>query len=285
MRLVGLYRETEYSPGRHRSNDAMLLEQVAEALRTSGVAVDLMTANDAERTRPDAELVFSMCQGSRALEFLTRWEREGARLINSPRAARNTYRDRLPRLMKEAGIDFPRTKLVRTMSGAASGINVNGGVWLKRGDVHASISADVQWVASLDRLRAGLQDFAARGVTHAVVQEHRPGDEIKFYGVAGNAFFHWFYPKEASASGRHAFDVDALRQLTETAAAAAGLDIFGGDVIVGPDGRLTLIDLNDWPSFAPCRDEASAAIAFHLMRRLDATWNPSFVSSANQSAL
>ena len=285
MRLVGLYREAEYSPGRHRSNDSILLEQVAASLRTSGVAVDLMTAEAAERTRPEAEIVFSMCQGSRALEFLMRWEREGARLINSPRAARNTYRDRLPWLMKHAGIEFPRTKLVKTDGGAASGFNVNGGVWLKRGDVHASISADVQWVDSLERLRAGLQDFAARGVSHAVVQEHRAGDEIKFYGVAGHAFFHWFYPKEANGSGRHAFDVAALRRLTESAAAAAGLDIFGGDVIVGPDGRLTVIDLNDWPSFAPCRDAASSAIALHLMRRLDATWNPSFVSSANQSAL
>jgi glutathione synthase/RimK-type ligase-like ATP-grasp enzyme len=285
MRLVGLYREAEYSPGRHRSNDAILLEQVAGALRTSGVAVDLMTAEVAERTRPEAEIVFSMCQGSHALEFLTRWEREGARLINSPRAARNTYRDRLPRLMKAAAIEFPRTKLVRTTGASGARINVNGGLWLKRGDVHASISADVQWIESLEHLRAGLQDFAARGVSHAAIQEHRPGDEIKFYGVAGHAFFHWFYPKESNGSPRHAFDVAVLRRLAEAAASAAGLDIFGGDVIVGPDGRLTVIDLNDWPSFAPCRDAASAAIALHLMRRLDATWNPSFVSSANQSAL
>ena len=46
----------------------------------------------------------------------------------------------------------------------------------------------------------------------------------------------------------------ALRRLGEDAAAAAGLDVFGGDVIVGSSGELTLIDLNDWPSFAPCRD-------------------------------
>ena len=28
MRLIGLYREAEYSPGRHRSNDAQVLELV-----------------------------------------------------------------------------------------------------------------------------------------------------------------------------------------------------------------------------------------------------------------
>jgi hypothetical protein len=291
-RLVGLYRETELSPGRHRSNDAVLLEQVAVTLRTHGFAVDLMTADDASRARPEAELVFSMCQGPRALDFLMRWEKDGARLINSPRAALNTYRDRLPALMLSSGIPFPPTTLVATtevLNGTTSfpfQDGVNGGVWLKRGDVHASVVADVQWVDSLDRLRAGLKDFAARGVTRAAVQHHRPGDEIKFYGVAGGGFFHWFYPKDADAGvRRHQFDQARLHRVAASAAAAAGLDIYGGDVIVAPDGGLTVIDLNDWPSFAPCRDQASEAIAVHLMRRVDANWNPSFVSSANESAV
>lgn len=289
IRLVGLYRETEYSPGRHRSNDVVLLEQVASTLRAHGFAVDLMTAHAASTARPEAELVFSMCQGRRALDFLIGWEKEGARLVNSPRASLNTYRDRLPALMQNAGIPFPPTKLIATTeTGHARPAfdDVNGGVWLKRGDVHASVSADVQWVDSLDRLRAGLQDFAARGVARAAVQHHRPGDEIKFYGVTGGGFFHWFYPKGADAGvPRHRFDQARLPRIAEAAAAAAGLDIFGGDVIVAPDGGLTVIDLNDWPSFAPCRDQASAAIAVHLMRRVDANWNPSLVSSANESAV
>ena len=151
------------------------------------------------------------------------------------------------------------------------------------------------------RLRAGLREFASRGITHAALQAHRSGDEIKFYGIAAGAFFHWFYPEGRSAAdrrrgdhagdarrngnGRLPLDVGALRQLGEDAAAAAGLDVFGGDVIVGPSGELTLIDLNDWPSFAPCRDRAADAIAGYLMRRVDAAWNPGVVSSANESAV
>ena len=291
-RLVGLYRETELSPGRHRSNDAVLLEQVAVTLRTRGFAVDLMTADDAATARPQAELVFSMCQGRRALDFLIRWEKEGARLVNSPRASLNTYRDRLPVLMQEAGIPFPPTTLIATTESAIAQPafpvfnDVNGGVWLKRGDVHASVSADVQWVDSLDGLHAGLRDFADRGVRRAAVQHHRPGDEIKFYGVSGGGFFYWFYPKDADAGvPRHQFDQARLHKVAAAAAAAAGLDIFGGDVIVAPGGGLTVIDLNDWPSFAPCRDQAAEAIAVHLMRRVDANWNPSLVSSANESAV
>ena len=121
-----------------------------------------------------------------------------------------------------------------------------------------------------------------RGIAAAVVQAHRAGDEIKFYGVAGGAFFHWFY---SGASHGYAFDRAALPRLASRAAQAAGLEIFGGDIIISPSGELTLIDLNDWPSFAPCREPAADAIADYLARRAHAAWNPGLVSSANQSAL
>jgi hypothetical protein len=241
-----------------------------------------MTIQDAASDRPYATLVFSMCQGRLALDLLTAWERDGARLINSPRASLNTYRDRLPTLMREAGIAYPATNLVATANGARASVDVNGGVWLKRGDVHASINADVQWVDSVEGLEAGLRDFAARGIAHAAVQQHRAGDEIKFYGVAGGAFFHWFYSGDPQGLP---VDPSRVRTLGETAARAAGLDIYGGDAIVTPEGELVLIDLNDWPSFAPCRDRASEAIAEYLMRRVDVVWSRGLVSSANQSAV
>jgi hypothetical protein len=300
MRLIGLFREAECSPGRHRSNDAQLLEQVALALRRRGFRVDLMTLEDAAASRRSAAMVFSMCQGWKALEAITRWELEGTRVINSPRASLNTYRDRLPAVMHAAGIPFPPTRLVATARKGDPAANVNGGMWLKRGDVHASVSADVQWIDSAEGLRAGLRDFALRGIVRAALQPHCEGDEVKFYGVAGGGLFRWFYPGggpvaaghhrpgtggDPAPPGRHKLDVAALRRLTENAAAAAGLDIFGGDVIVAPSGELTLIDLNDWPSFAPCRDAASEAIADHLMRRVDAAWNTGLVSSANESAV
>ena len=63
MRLIGLYREAECSPGEHRSNDAHLLELVGQALRARGFRVDLMTLAEAARSRRSATMVFSMCQG------------------------------------------------------------------------------------------------------------------------------------------------------------------------------------------------------------------------------
>lgn len=267
-RLLGLYREKQYSPGRHQSNDALLLDQIAHRLREREFAVDLMTLEEANGARANAILVFSMCQGRAALENLAQWEREGVRIMNSPQAALNTHRDRLPALMIEARLPFPQTNLVATDAPPdLHGLDLEEGIWLKRGDVHASVTADVQWIDSRERLEAGLADFARREIKLAALQAHRAGDEIKFYGVAGGAFFHWFYSGNAR---KYPFDSARLQQLGNDAAAAAGLDVYGGDVIVSARGELTLIDLNDWPSFAPCRERAAYAIADFIIKRVHA---------------
>lgn len=267
-RLLGLYRETQYSPGRHQSNDVLLLQQIAHRLREREFAVDLVSMEQAAERRSEAAIVFSMCQGRSALENLADWEREGVKIINSPRSALNTHRDRLPALMVNAGVAFPQTQLVGTRERAdLRSLDLNGGIWLKRGDVHASVTADVQWVDSAQRLEAGMADFAKRGIDMAALQAHRAGDEIKFYAVVRGGFFHWFYSGEAR---KYPFNFARLETLAQRAATAVGLDIFGGDVIVSPSGDLTLIDLNDWPSFAPCRERASYAIADFITRRVHA---------------
>lgn len=267
-RLLGLYREKQYSPGRHQSNDALLLDQIAHRLREREFSVDLMTLDEANGARAKAALVFSMCQGRAALENLAQWEREGVRIMNSPRAALNTHRDRLPALMIEARLPFPQTNLMATNAPPdLHSLDLEEGIWLKRGDVHASVTADVQWIDSREHLEAGLADFARREINLAALQAHRAGDEIKFYGVAGDAFFHWFYSGNAR---KYPFDSARLQKLGNDAAAAAGLDVYGGDVIVSPTGELTLIDLNDWPSFAPCRERAAYAIADFITKRVHA---------------
>ena len=283
-RIVGIYREPECSPGRHRSNDTRLLERVADALRGRAMDVDLMSIEEAsnEALEDQAAVVLSMCQARQSLERLARLEARGARVVNRPRAARNTYRDRLPAILRSAGVRFPATTLVETDGRNPRPIAVDGGIWLKRGDMHASESADVQWIESTDDLLRALGAFRARGIARAALQLHTVGEEVKFYGLADGSFFHWFH---SGRNGRADPDADRLRRLVERSARAAGLDIFGGDVIVEPSGELTLIDLNDWPSFAPCRDEAADAIADYVARRVDVVWNRALVSSANESAV
>ena len=135
-RLIGLYRETQYSPGRHQSNDVLLLQQIGHRLREREFAVDLLSLEQAAERRSDAAIVFSMCQGRSSLETLTGWEREGVKIINSPQSALNTHRVRLPALMVEARVAFPQTQLVGTRERVdLRSLDLNGGIWLKRGDV------------------------------------------------------------------------------------------------------------------------------------------------------
>ncbi len=91
---------------------------------------------------------------------------------------------------------------------------------------------------------------------------------MRFYGVAGGMSFSIGSIPENPK--KYPFSFVDLESFANRAAAAAGLDIFGGEVIVSPSGELTLIDLNDWPSFAPCRERASYAIADFITKRVHA---------------
>jgi len=105
----------------------------------------------------------------------------------------------------------------------------------------------------------------ARGIAHIDVRAHVVGDWLKFYGVSGTDFFYCYLPE----SGKASVDEQQIRRLAATAAELTSLDVYGGDCVIRPDGTLVLVDLNDWPSFSPCRDEASRAIAERILQRLD----------------
>ena len=42
------------------------------------------------------------------------------------------------------------------------------------------------------------------------------------------------------------------------------VEVYGGECIVDEEGTIRLIDFNDWPSFAPCREAAAP----HIARRI-----------------
>ena len=117
-----------------------------------------------------------------------------------------------------------------------------------------------------------MQRFAKRGIPFIVVQEHVAGDLVKFYGVSNSAaamdanWFEWFYHRDKGMLG-HSFEVSRLRQAAFGAAAALGLEVFGGDAIIQADGEPMIIDMNAWPSYARYRDQAARAIADYLNER------------------
>ena len=90
------------------------------------------------------------------------------------------------------------------------------------------------------------------------------GRHQKFYAVRGSDLFHWYYLHEIHGSP---FETGNLREIASVAAETLGLFVYGGDAIIGRDGSITIIDVNDWPSFAPVREEASRAIADLIFRK------------------
>jgi hypothetical protein len=128
------------------------------------------------------------------------------------------------------------------------------------------------YAASEEGWQEALRGFAERGIPFVVAQEHVPGDLIKFYGVRNpkapmeSNWFEWFYHRDKGMLG-YSFEVLRLRRAAFGAAAALGLEIFGGDAIIQADGEPVIVDVNAWPSYARYRDGAAQAIADHLTER------------------
>ena len=261
----GIYRELAHSPGRI-DDDSAIMKSVGEALTARGFHVELATADAAFETR--STNMFVMCERGAVLDRLKTAEKEGSIVVNSSEAIRNTYRHRMIELFAQHHVPAPASQIVAS---DASKPRPAAGVWIKRYDFHATQSCDVIYVASEDGWHEALDRFAKRGIPFIIAQEHVAGDLVKFYGVRSSAevmanWFEWFYHRDKGMLG-HSFEVSRLRQAAFAAAAALGLEIFGGDAIIQPDGEPKIVDINAWPSFARYRDQAAQAIADHLTER------------------
>jgi hypothetical protein len=266
----GIFRERAHSPGRE-SDDAEILRLTAKHLEALGFQVSLKSAEEVGGvTEARPRCVFLMCEGAQVLRRLEAWEASGVRQVNSPVAVLNTYRDRMIGQFEEANVPFIESRVVSTTTSRSNGFLP---VWVKRADVHNTQDGDVVFAATEDAIESALGGLAGRGIPRAVIQPHLEGDLIKFYGIGPGGrpdgeppWFRWFYHKGEPVAG-HPFDPRQLARLVRRAAAALGLEVYGGDAIATPGGDLVLLDLNAWPSFALYRDEAAAVIADYLARR------------------
>jgi GTP:adenosylcobinamide-phosphate guanylyltransferase len=273
----GIYRELAHSPGRE-TDDAEILRATARSLSEQGFQVELKSPDELPESEDAAGVppfLFVMCERAEVVRRLSAWERRGVRIVNSPTAIRNTDRERAIALFSEKAVPFPRSALVATADPEPHAFSLP--CWIKRADVHATQTGDVAFADSPEQLAQRLSALLARGIARAVLQEHVPGDLIKFYGVRQMSeesgtldWFEWFYHRDQQLS-RHLFEVSELREAVSCAAGALGLDVFGGDAIATPTGQIVLIDLNAWPSFALYRLKAAERIAAHLASRFQTT--------------
>jgi len=279
----GVFREVEHSPGRE-ADDAGILESTGRRLSeaAAGCVVEYRSPNALTGHEDDLPaLVFSMCEGHAALERVSQWERRGVCVVNSARSVANTHRERMIPLLAERRVPTPESRLLDgdgELPRASGGDGLFSACWVKQATEHKTREGDVVFATSAAEVRDAADRLRSLGLPRAVVQRHVEGDLVKFYGVAGTgkpdgagpdgpSWFRWFHPREKPVSG-HGFDAAALAEIACRAADALGLEVWGGDAIVTPDGSIFVIDVNAWPSFALFRDEAADHIAAHLAVRL-----------------
>jgi hypothetical protein len=178
----------------------------------------------------------------------------------------NCYRTNMVKLLPGAGVPCPKSVVVSTdtaVNPRRAGFT-SSRIWIKRGDVHAVHKEDVTLASTDDEELTLLKEFHARDIRQAVLQEHLEGDTVKFYAVRESDLFHWYY---LNGERKTPFAVDRLREVASVAAETLGLYVYGGDAIISPDGTVSIIDINDWPSFAPVREDASREIARLVLRK------------------
>lgn len=270
-------RAGAFSPN-HIGNDAAILNAVVEQLRKRGCEVSVFSEEQLIAGEVSEPVIVNMCREQRSIELLQKYEQEGRLVINSGFGIENCTRERMTRILLGHNIPYPESLIVDTNEAVKGRLAQAGfaGAWIKRGDGCAMHKEDVSYVRHPEEAQEVLQEYFLRGIHRAVINRHLPGDLIKFYGVVGSDFFYWFYPYDEGHSkyGLEAingksrgieFDLDHLKDICRQAAEVLDIKVYGGDCIVSPEGDIKIIDFNDWPSFAPCRQEAAPHIAKSIL--------------------
>ena len=278
--VTGIQRASMFSPN-HIGNDAAIFKGVAGYLNDKGQEVTILTEQEFLSLSVNPKRVFTMLRNRNALKRLQQWEKEGCISVNSSFGIENCERENMTRLLTENGIPHPDSIIADTHENVIPLLEQRkySSCWLKRSDFHAIHREDVTYARHPEEVQDMLAEYALRGINRVVINEHLEGDLIKFYGVIGSTFFHWFYPFDNSHSkfgyekinGKAKgipFEEEHLRDVCDRAAKVLQLAVYGGDCIVSPDGKIRVIDFNDWPSFAPCRKEAIPAIGESIIKQL-----------------
>lgn len=255
--VLKVYRAERYSPN-SEERDRAILDAVGRIMARQGLNV---TGTDEDMLTADtpADIIISMARSAEALTALDAIGRRGATVVNSPDSVRACRRSTADRLMRAN--DLPAAPLSGT-----------DGYWIKRGDEAAQQRDDILFAKNEEEKEQAIAHLKARGISDIVVTAHVNGDLVKFYGVAGTGFFRTFrhsdgdYSKfgDEAVNGRqhsYGFSTADVHAAANRLAELTGTDVYGGDCIIRKDGTFAIIDFNDWPSFAKCRDEAAEAIA------------------------
>lgn len=219
--IVGIYRAKRYSPD-SVEKDRAILDATMQKLSTRGFAVSTVSE---EAILATSSLPTASCYLSMARSEKVLQMLQDKPCINSSDSVKYcNHRSYI------------------------TDITTQPPLWIKRTDQCREFENDVVYCTTSSDVHKATEELHLRNIDSFVMQKHYDGKHVKFYTVSGTSFF-W-------PSGQM-----ELERIALATGKIAGLTIFGGDAIISADGTIHIIDLNDFPSFSPCRDEAAEAIA------------------------
>lgn len=278
--IAAILRSPAYSPN-HIGADAQILMAVCARLRKRGCTVTVYSEAELQDGGLNGEeTILSMCRDRRSIDILHKMEAADTLVINSPAGIENCKRGIMAPLLTKASVGYVDSITVGTDELVTGQMKAMGMArcWVKRADFHSMHKEDITFARDCNEAQRVLQEYFMRGIKSAVVERHVDGNLVKFYGVRTSGFFHYYYPSGLDVAGENLppvfeFSADALRSRALLAADVLGIDIFGGDCIVGPEGQITFINFNDWPSFSTCTEEAAPAIAGVVLAKIKQRFN------------
>lgn len=276
-KIAGIKRNNWYSPG-HISNDAAIFNLTFEYLKKKNCKVVVYSEDEFQNRSINADLIFTMARNPKSVRKLQELESTGKKVINSGYGIENCFRENITRLLLANCIPHPQSIIVPTNYFSFSDIKILGShCWIKRGDFQSIQKEDVSYV-HVGKIENIIQNYALRGILTVVINEHLQGDLVKFYGVDETNFFYWFYPNISHSkfglekiNGKQKgipFNYVFLKKICTYIARLLNIRIYGGDCVIDKNGIIRIIDFNDWPSFAPCRNEAVPYIAECIYKQL-----------------
>ena len=287
MRILGISRGIDYSPNLV-GDDAAIFTAVIDELRHLGHEV--ITIREEEMRKQDYssfDRVMTMARNRATLTdmmetMLTEYKDEELKKFFNPLRGSLACMSKTEVAMEmvTAGTPQPqfRVGFKRELMPKSDKMKDDFTLpfWMKNGQGPSTMPIDTIYCETEQDIEEALNTFSDLCIDFWLVQEHKVGDLIKFYGVEGTNFFHWQYASRAHPKFEHekingkekgyAFDPTKVHRLAEKLAKKMQVPIYGGDAVIDEKGKIWFIDFNDFPSFSSCRDQAAKAIAERVIQ-------------------
>ncbi|MGW3568415.1 ATP-grasp domain-containing protein [Streptomyces sp. NPDC000941] len=257
MRLCFLVEE-------HYRYDGMPLEVIRQ-LTAWGHRVDvvwpgssLVSVSEAVGAGSHDAWVLKTVSGGPGLTLLEAAAAVGLTTVNDARSIRGVRDKVLAAAIGTArGLPMPRTYAAARPESLAEIPEAEFPLVVKPAD--GSSGRAVRLVSSPDRLAGLRAELAGEGMLIAQPYVANSGVDLKVYCVGGELYATErsspLHPGEPVRERRVALSAEVGRIVAE-AGAVYGLDLYGVDVLLGPDGPV-IVDVNDFPSFRQVPDAAA----------------------------